>query len=76
VGLARQAEERTGAKLLEIYGCTEAGQVATRRTSQTFEWEAFEGLRVWNEGSQAMVSGGHVERPTPLMDIIEPDADG
>ena len=30
VGLARQAEERTGAILYEIYGCTEAGQVATR----------------------------------------------
>ena len=76
VGLAREAEERTGAVLYEIYGCTEAGQVATRRTSQSFEWEAFEGLRVWNEGSQAMVSGGHVERPTPLMDIIEADAGG
>jgi acyl-coenzyme A synthetase/AMP-(fatty) acid ligase len=76
VGLAREAEERTGACLFEIYGCTEAGQVATRRTSQSFEWEVFEGLRIWNEGSQAMVSGGHVERPTPLMDIIEPDAGG
>ena len=29
--LAARAEERFGAPLLEIYGCTEAGQVATRR---------------------------------------------
>ncbi len=28
--LAREAEARTGARLLEIYGCTETGQLATR----------------------------------------------
>ncbi len=71
VGLAREAEERTGAALFEIYGCTEAGQIATRRTTQSPEWEAFDGVRVWNEAEQAMVAGGHIERPTPLMDVIE-----
>ena len=76
VGLARAAEERTGAKLYEIYGCTEAGQIATRRTTQSPEWEAFDGVRLWNEGDQAMVAGGHVERPTPLMDVIETCGDG
>src|SRR5688572_15736233 len=34
VALARRAEQATGAELHEIYGCTEAGQVATRRTSE------------------------------------------
>ena len=76
VGLAREAEERTGGTLYEIYGCTEAGQVASRRTSQSPEWQTFDGLRVSNHGEQAMVAGGHVERPTPLMDIIEPLGDG
>jgi acyl-coenzyme A synthetase/AMP-(fatty) acid ligase len=76
VGLARTAEERTGAMLFEIYGCTEAGQVATRRPTLSAQWEAFEGLRLWIDGERAMVAGGHVERPTPLMDIIEVDADG
>jgi len=76
VRLAREAEERTGARLYEIYGCTEAGQVASRRTSHTPEWQALEGLRLTNHGDQAMVAGGHVERPTPLMDIIEPLGDG
>jgi acyl-coenzyme A synthetase/AMP-(fatty) acid ligase len=69
--LARRAEERTGAEVLEIYGCTETGQVATRRTAREDEWHAYEGLRVWNEGAQAMVDGAHVERPTALMDVIE-----
>lgn len=71
VGLARLAEERTGAALYEIYGCTEAGQVATRRPTQGAQWEALDGLRMWSEGGQALVAGGHVERPTPLQDVIE-----
>ena len=76
VTLARTAEERTGAKLYEIYGCTEAGQVATRRTTRSPIWEAYEGLRVWTDGDQTMVAGGHIEQPTELMDIIEPLGDG
>jgi acyl-coenzyme A synthetase/AMP-(fatty) acid ligase len=76
VSLARAAEERTGAELYEIYGCTETGQIATRRTTQSLIWEAYEGLRVWTEGDQAMVAGGHVEQPTKLMDIIEPQGEG
>lgn len=75
VGLARSAEERTGARLYEIYGCTEAGQVATRRTAVEAEWEAFDGLRLTSEGDRTHVMGGHVERPTPLQDIIELRAD-
>jgi len=71
VALAREAEAATGATLLEVYGCTEAGQVASRRPTQSVEWEAYEGLRVTNEGEQTFVSGGHVERPTPLQDVIE-----
>jgi len=76
VGLARAAEERTGATLHEIYGCTEAGQVATRRPTLTPEWEAFDGLRLVAEGDRASVSGGHVEEPTPLQDVIEVRPDG
>ncbi len=76
VGLARQAESRTGARLFEIYGCTETGQIATRRPTQSIEWEAFEGIRLWVEGEQAMAAGAHVDQPTPLQDIIEVIGDG
>lgn len=76
LSLARAAEERTGAVLYEIYGCTEAGQIATRRTTQSLIWEAYEGLRLWTEGDHAMVAGGHVEQTTRLMDVIEPQGDG
>ncbi|HKP65504.1 MAG TPA: AMP-binding protein, partial [Casimicrobiaceae bacterium] len=76
VSLARMAEERTGAKLYEIYGCTEAGQVATRRTTESPVWHAYDGVHLRSDGDQAVVSGGHVEQPTKLMDIIEVLGDG
>lgn len=76
VALARDAEERTGGQVFEIYGCTEAGQVATRRPTESAEWQALEGLRLWNEGERAMCLGAHVETPTPLQDVIEVLGDG
>jgi acyl-coenzyme A synthetase/AMP-(fatty) acid ligase len=74
--LAREAEARTGARLFEIYGCTEAGQVATRRTALDEDWQLLDGLRLRESQGQAVVHGGHVEQPTPLQDVIELRADG
>jgi acyl-coenzyme A synthetase/AMP-(fatty) acid ligase len=69
--LAARAEKRFAAPLLEIYGCTEAGQVATRRTTAGAEWRAFEGVRIEGDGDAVTVSGGHVPQPTVLADVLE-----
>jgi acyl-coenzyme A synthetase/AMP-(fatty) acid ligase len=69
--LAREAEARTGATLLEIYGCTEAGQVATRRPTVSPEWLALDGVHLRAQGERAWATGGHIEEPTALSDIIE-----
>ena len=59
------------APLIEIYGCTEAGQVATRRTTDGPEWRAFDGLVLHGDGAATSVAGGHVPQPTPLADVLE-----
>jgi len=69
--LAAQAEERFGARLHEIYGFTEAGQIASRRTALTEEWRTFDGLSLRQKGETAYVSGGHVAGELPLGDIVE-----
>ena len=69
--LAARAEAALGAPLMEIYGCTEAGQVATRRTTEAPEWRTFPGLVLSGDGEQSWVSGGHVPEPTRLADILE-----
>ncbi|MEJ5988645.1 AMP-binding protein [Ramlibacter sp. PS3R-8] len=69
--LAARAEAALAAPLMEIYGCTEAGQVATRLTTQAPEWRTFDGLVLSGDGEQSWVSGGHVPEPTRLADILE-----
>ncbi len=69
--LAAAAETRFAAPLHEIYGCTEAGQIASRRTVETDEWRALRGLTLRADGSGTWVRGGHVEQEVLLGDIIE-----
>jgi len=69
--LAARAEAALGGPLVEIYGCTEAGQVATRRTTDGPEWQTFDGLTLSGDGEQVVVRGGHVPVPTPLADVLE-----
>lgn len=71
VELAARAETHFGAPLVEIYGCTEAGQVATRRTVQELQWHCLDGV-VLHEGSGGnWVDGAAVEAATELQDVIE-----
>ena len=69
--LAARAEAALHAPLMEIYGCTEAGQVASRRPTAGIEWHTYDGLRLSGDGDQTSVQGGHVPEPTPLADVIE-----
>ena len=71
--LAREAESRLGAPLLEIYGCTEAGQLATRRTVSGPTWQVFDGVRIDEQPDGWYASGGHVTEPTRLADRLELD---
>jgi acyl-coenzyme A synthetase/AMP-(fatty) acid ligase len=69
--LAARAEAAMAAPLMEIYGCTEAGQVATRRTTAGPEWQTYRGLQLAGNGEHCVISGGHVPQPTPLADVLE-----
>lgn len=86
--LAREAEAALDAPLVEIYGSTETGQIATRRTSQGAAWQLFPGIRLDardapdhdaasdDGGPTVWVSGGHVEAPVPMGDALELLGDG
>ena len=69
--LAARSEAVLGAPVMEIYGCTEAGQVATRRTTQGPDWHVFPDLVLTGDGEHVVVSGGHVPEPTRLADVLE-----
>jgi acyl-coenzyme A synthetase/AMP-(fatty) acid ligase len=69
--LAAQAEARFATPLYEIYGCTESGGIASRRTSATGEWRAMAGVTLRTDGEGTWVKGGHVEGEVRLADVIE-----
>ena len=69
--LAGQAEAYFRAPLSEVYGCTEAGQVATRRTLDGDTWQTYANVQIHpNSDGTATVSGGHVETPVILSDFV------
>jgi acyl-coenzyme A synthetase/AMP-(fatty) acid ligase len=69
--LARAVESRLGCPLLEIYGSTETGQIASRRPTQTLEWQLWPGVVLSERAGRTWAEGGHVEAPTPMGDVLE-----
>ncbi|MEO8003596.1 MAG: AMP-binding protein [Betaproteobacteria bacterium] len=69
--LAAQTEAYLGAPLHEIYGFTEAGMVAARRTTQGEAWHTLPGVRAHERDGVIFASGGHVQAEVPFTDIVE-----
>jgi len=69
--LARETEARLHADVLEIYGCTETGQIATRRPTHTAEWQLFDGVQLNAQNGRVWASGGHLDEAVAMQDVLE-----
>jgi len=69
--LASEVEQRARTRLLEIYGSTETGSIAVRRTTETPEWHLWPEVTLELRDAETWAHGGHVEQPTRLHDVIE-----
>lgn len=77
--LAVQAEARLAAPLMEIYGSTETGQIATRRTAHGALWALFPDVTLTpratsngdDDADEVWAAGGHVEVPIRMGDALE-----
>jgi acyl-coenzyme A synthetase/AMP-(fatty) acid ligase len=69
--LARAVEAKIQVALLEIYGSTETGQIAMRRTSESVAWRLWPDVRLKVTNDQVFAHGGHVEQLTAMQDVIE-----
>jgi acyl-coenzyme A synthetase/AMP-(fatty) acid ligase len=74
--IAREMEALSSAPLMEIYGSTETGLIATRRPTQSAEWQLLPGIRLEVKNGAVYACGGHVEAWTALNDVIETVAEG
>lgn len=72
LALASDAEAAFGAPLYEIYGCTEAGSLATRRTTREAAWRLYPGLRLSADEAGALLHAPYLPSPVRLADAIEP----
>ena len=74
--LAERAERKFDAPVREIYGCSEAGSLASRRTVESDLWLPYDGVRLIRYGAAPIVQGGHVEAPVRLADVLVPGPGG
>lgn len=70
--LALEVEERCHTRLLEVYGSTETGQIATRRPTASRVWRLWPGVTLTVRDGEAWAQGGHIEEPTRMCDVLEP----
>jgi acyl-coenzyme A synthetase/AMP-(fatty) acid ligase len=70
--LAHEVEARLGRQLLEIYGSTETGEIAARRTATTAEWQLWPNVNLTERGGRVWAHGGHLEQFTLMGDVLEP----
>ncbi|HWY26201.1 MAG TPA: AMP-binding protein [Nevskia sp.] len=76
VQLAAAAEDALGAPVHEIYGSTESGAAATRRTCETELWLPLPGVVLEERDEGAIAAAPHLPAPVRLADLIETQADG
>jgi acyl-coenzyme A synthetase/AMP-(fatty) acid ligase len=69
--LAHAAEKLWSAPLFEIYGSSEAGMIAMRRTATDGHWRLVPGLRFSQREGTLWVQGNHVREPQPVHDRVK-----
>ena len=74
--LAACAEERFGAQVREIYGSTETGAIASRRTVAGDAWRFYPGISVQPQVAGYFVSGGHLTTPYRINDNLQIQREG
>lgn len=67
--LAQATEACFGGALVEVYGCSEVGSMARRRTAQEDAWQLFEGLGFSEDFT--LIRGDHLPQQQPVQDRIE-----
>jgi len=69
--LAHEAEARVQAPVLEIYGSTETGVLAMRRTAQEADWLPMRDVHIASVDGGAIATGSHFSSPVKLPDEVE-----
>ncbi len=69
--LAQQAQTRMHAKINEIFGCTEAGSIASRLTIETDIWTMYSHMKLVDNNRHIEIKADHLRDTTVLNDNIK-----
>jgi acyl-coenzyme A synthetase/AMP-(fatty) acid ligase len=69
--MAAAAEARWRTQVLEIYGSTEAGAMATRRATHDDSWQLIDGARIETHPEGSWFHAAHLPEPLLLSDHVE-----
>ena len=70
LSLAEQAEALFQTSVYEVYGFTEAGSVATRRTVAESAWHVLDGITLHQESAGCVLQAPYVRGPIPFPDLV------
>jgi len=74
--VARRSETLVRSPVLEIYGSTETGALAMRRTARESRWRPLDEVRLEASAGATFAHGAHFASPATLLDALELDAGG
>jgi len=69
--LANQLQQHNNCPVYEIYGSTETGAIATRKTAEEDTWLPLDKIIFHSKGSNWFVSGGHLSSSKKLSDQLK-----
>ncbi|GHA14706.1 AMP-ligase [Arenicella chitinivorans] len=74
--LAQQQEAVAGGELREVYGCSEVGSMAVRRTAQSALWRRFDGIHFSHmSDGRTQASAAYLPSVVDLDDLIDVHSD-
>ncbi|MDZ7785398.1 MAG: AMP-binding protein [Halioglobus sp.] len=69
--LAEDVEKAWGCRVTEIFGCSEAGSLASRNTVESEVWQTLEGVELKELGTNVSVTATHFRDSVILQDRLE-----
>ncbi len=69
--LAAEAEALFATRVFEIFGFTEIGSAATRRTVDSQIWQLFDKITLGNDAGGYRLHAPYIGQPLPVSDVIE-----
>jgi acyl-coenzyme A synthetase/AMP-(fatty) acid ligase len=68
--LAKEAEALFETRVYEVYGFTEAGSIATRRTVDENSWHVLDGITLHQDSAVCSLHAPYLREPVPFPDLV------